>query len=276
MPMLLLRARYIFPVAGDPIPDGLLAIEDGRIAWLGASRTCPPGRSPDVQDLGNVAILPGLVNAHSHLDFSGLTSRLGHRGISLPDWIRQAVAYRIRTPELRHAIASGLHESLSCGVTMLGDIVQPDCATSGAGTPSAPSRDRQDACGTTPSLTALVELIAPTKRRVTRRWNWPAHISGWSGTPPMRPDGNPAWPPTCAYSVHPNLLATIVEISAAERVPVAMHLAESAEELELLRRGAGPMREMLEEFAHGMPRRSPADCARSTTCAFWPRPTGPW
>jgi cytosine/adenosine deaminase-related metal-dependent hydrolase len=150
---------------------------------------------------------------------------------------------------LRHAVANGLRESLSCGVTMLGDIVQPDCAAGGAGVPPAPSADRrQDAGATTPLLTALIELIAPTEQRVSEAVELArtyllthphaADFAGWQ----------PGLAPHAPYSVHPNLLAAAVEISAAERVPVAMHLAESTEELELLRRGAGPMRELLEEL----------------------------
>lgn len=52
--------------------------------------------------------------------------------------------------------------------------------------------------------------------------------------------------PHAPYTVHPELLAAIVELSAAERVPVAMHLAESAEEMEFLHNGRGPFRDLLE------------------------------
>lgn len=62
---LTLAARYIFPVEGEPIADGLLAIESGRIVSVAAAA----GRSADL-DLGNVAITPGFVNAHTHLELS--------------------------------------------------------------------------------------------------------------------------------------------------------------------------------------------------------------
>src|SRR6476660_7521913 len=64
-PTLTLGARYIFPVEGAPISDGLLALREGRIAWLGPAE----GRQADL-DLGNVAITPGFVNAHTHLELS--------------------------------------------------------------------------------------------------------------------------------------------------------------------------------------------------------------
>ena len=54
--------------------------------------------------------------------------------------------------------------------------------------------------------------------------------------------------PHAPYSVHPDLLAAVVELSNRHKIPVAMHLAESPEELELLRHGRGPLRSFLEEL----------------------------
>ena len=64
---LTLGARYLFPVEGPPIADGHLTITQGRIA-----RVAPgDGKTADL-DLGNVAIVPGFVNAHTHLELSAL------------------------------------------------------------------------------------------------------------------------------------------------------------------------------------------------------------
>ena len=113
-----------FPAVGDPIPDGVVGIEAGdRIVCRG--RSC----GGEVCDLGNVAILPGLVNAHAHLDFSDLTAPLGANVAS-----RLSIGFaaswtsgdKLRPPIRGHA--RGLDESLRCGVTALGDIVQPDGA----------------------------------------------------------------------------------------------------------------------------------------------------
>ena len=67
----LLRARWVFPVDQPPIADGVIEIVDGRIARLGS------GPDPDAVDLGDVALIPGLVNAHTHLEFSHLAKPLG-------------------------------------------------------------------------------------------------------------------------------------------------------------------------------------------------------
>ncbi len=64
---LTLSARFVFPVEGEPIADGCVSIQDGRIAWVGQAKE----RVADL-DLGNVAIVPGFVNAHTHLELSAL------------------------------------------------------------------------------------------------------------------------------------------------------------------------------------------------------------
>src|SRR5271165_6412320 len=64
---LILQARYVFPVEGLPIEDGVVVLQQGRIGWVGPARE----RAGDL-DLGNVAIMPGLVNAHTHLELASL------------------------------------------------------------------------------------------------------------------------------------------------------------------------------------------------------------
>lgn len=231
---LTLLARYVFPVTGDPIPDGSVTIEGGRIVAVGGG--CA-GASPvpqEVRDLGNVAILPGLVNAHAHLDFSDLAAPLGEPGIGFADWIRQAMDYRRRAVStMQHRVALGLQECICCGVTTLGDIAQPGWPTKAvAGSPL--------------NITVFQELIAPTAQRVAGALelarshvrNNPAGAANWQ----------PGLSPHSPYSVHPELLAAVIALSAAEKIPLATHLAESQEELELLRTGTGPLRTLLEEF----------------------------
>ena len=65
------QARYVFPVESPPIAGGTVAVHGGRIVRVG-----PRERGEAAVDLGNVAILPGLVNAHTHLEFSQLTQPL--------------------------------------------------------------------------------------------------------------------------------------------------------------------------------------------------------
>ena len=85
----ILHARFVFPVSGEPIENGFVVIEDGRIADIG--KTPPSGARID---LGNFAILPGFINAHTHLEFSGLSQPLGTPGMGFVDWIREVIEWR--------------------------------------------------------------------------------------------------------------------------------------------------------------------------------------
>ena len=83
-----LRARHVLPIAANAIENGWVRIERGRIAGVGRGRPSGP-----VHDLGDAIILPGLVNAHTHLEFSDLDRPLPGGG-GLPAWIERVVAMR--------------------------------------------------------------------------------------------------------------------------------------------------------------------------------------
>jgi len=227
-----LRARYVFPVSGQPIADGLLSIAGGRIVAVGRQPGGAPGGSP-VEDLGNVAVLPGLVNAHTHLEFSDLSEPLGTPGMGFVDWIRRIIGlFRQQRSTSRGPIARGLQECIRSGTTTLGEIAQP-------GWPA----DLFQAAAL--EATVFLELIAPTPERVGPLLELaPKHLRAADPSGPWRPGLSPHAP----YSVLPQLLTVAVSLSATGRVPVAFHLAESREELQLLRSGSGPFRDYSDEL----------------------------
>jgi len=224
-----LRARWVFPVASPPIPGGCVTIDGGRIAAVGKTA---PG-SP-VVDLGNVAILPGLVNAHTHLELSDLENPLGKRAMRLPEWIELVVAHRrSRTSgAAAAAVRRGVAESVRLGTTLLGDIVQIDWP-------------RELFQRWPLGIVALLELIGPTSDRVGAVAA--AAISQIEQGPPA-PWVTLGLSPHAPYSVCRELLEEVVRLSRRRNVPVAMHVAESPEELQLLAQRTGPMRSLLEKI----------------------------
>ncbi len=74
------RARWIIPISRPAIEDGIVAVRDGEIVFAGERR----GWHDSFLDLGDVAILPGLVNAHTHLEFSDVVEPFGFAAIRLP------------------------------------------------------------------------------------------------------------------------------------------------------------------------------------------------
>lgn len=241
-----LQARYVFPVAGEPIADGIVTFDEKRIISVdnpitlaGKQPMAPVTVAPTVENLGNVAILPGLVNAHAHLELSHLEQPIGCRGMSFCDWIgtlTETLRFQGRPPA--DAVRRGLYESMTAGVTTLGDISQP----------SWNCNDFQD---TPLDATIFIELIAIADYEVDEKLKQAhqhiaAAVAGKADR--EKPNWRPGISPHAPYTVHPRLLAEAAAISARHRVPLAFHLAESPEEIEFLRTAGGPFRQMLERL----------------------------
>jgi cytosine/adenosine deaminase-related metal-dependent hydrolase len=120
MARIVFRARYVFPVEDPPLENGCVAVEGERIVAVGRDLY-----GDEVRDLGNAAVLPGLVNAHTHLEFSDLPEPLGRPGMPLPEWIRQVIQYRRTAERAADAVECGIAESTRYGTTALGEIAQP-------------------------------------------------------------------------------------------------------------------------------------------------------
>jgi aminodeoxyfutalosine deaminase len=221
-----LRARFVFPVAGPPVADGVIVVDGPHIGAVGSQ---PSG--PRVDDLGNVAILPGLVNAHTHLEFSSLAEPLGSPGMSLPDWLRLVMDQRLAAGDAQQAVRRGLEECVAAGTTAVGDIATTDWRTA------------DDLPQQMPTTVMFHESIGPT---LVRAQAAEAAAEAFLNSPGTRTDVLPALGPHAPYTVHPHLLTSLVELSRRYRVPLAMHLAETREELELLHLSSGPFRELLE------------------------------
>ena len=226
-----LQARYVFPIDTPPLADGVLSISGPQVA--GVSH-----RSGDVPtfELGNAAILPAFVNAHTHLEFSHLRTPLGRHGMPFTDWIRTVIAHRTQrerfVSERSVSIDEGLEESLGWGVAALGEI-------------ATPGWKREPLLGTSAAGTIFLELIGLSTSRIEemtdraeRHIDAGGHrIAHWqTGLSPHAP-----------YTAHRELVADAARLSAAHAIPLAMHVAESREELQLLRDGNGPLRDLLME-----------------------------
>jgi cytosine/adenosine deaminase-related metal-dependent hydrolase len=226
-----LRARHVLPMAGPPLENGWIRVVAGRVAALGR------GASPrGAVDLGDCIVLPGLVNAHTHLEFSDLAAPLAADG-GLPAWIRRIVALRRSREQLpdaearrEAAVTRGLRETAAAGVTAVGEI------STGVGDGGYPARGPRvrvfrEAIGIAPgpAAAAFRRVIRDLDRLASRRS--PAGLS-----------------PHAPYSVAAPLGRRLIAEARRRRLPVAMHVAEDAEERQLLGDGTGPFRELLEEL----------------------------
>jgi cytosine/adenosine deaminase-related metal-dependent hydrolase len=184
-------------------------------------------------DLGDVIVMPGLVNAHTHLEFSGLERPLGHAGAPFADWLREVIAYRREGSFQPHeAMLSGLAESAAAGVTSIGDIatVLPELFF-----------DRAPASAHVTSFAEFIGLGAVRAEAQADRLSDMA--ARWEGTDVVR-----GLSPHAPYTVRMELFEAIVRAADEHLLPVAFHLAETRDELRLLAKGDGPLVDLM----HGM------------------------
>jgi cytosine/adenosine deaminase-related metal-dependent hydrolase len=235
-----LRARHVLPMAFDPIENGWVRIERGRIAAIGRGQPSGP-----VHDLGDVIILPGLVNAHTHLEFSDLDRPLPAVG-GLPAWIERVVAMRRsraaagtdEAKRLAAAVASGLEQSAAAGVTAIGEIATASHPVAAAVGPLV--RVFRETLGLSPD--AMVGARTSLRRDLERM-----KLEGTcTGISPHAP-----------YSVAESLGRQVVSEAVCRQLPVMMHLAESRDEAELLATGGGAFRTLLEQLIAWQPESPP-------------------
>jgi len=223
-----LTARWVFPVCTAPIENGLLEIENGRIQAVEslAGRSCAAAI-----DLGHCAILPALVNAHAHLEFSDRTSPV-QPATPFADWIQTLMAWRrSRTESISVLAARGAEQSARSGTTIVGDIVTGDW------TPATvvPAYSR---------LLAFRELIGlQPEQRSSQMELAKNHITACRQAGVL-----PALSPHASFSVAPELFGSLVQLATEECVPLCLHLAETRAELELLKNGSGELVDMLNGF----------------------------
>src|SRR5262249_20216977 len=113
-----LSARWVIPVEGPPLHRGVVTISGTRIL---AVEPCA-NQTADI-DFGNAAILPGLVNTHTHLDLRSSGTRLPPAG-NFTHWLQAVIHQRRGLPphEVLRNIRAGLKQSVAYGTTLLGDI----------------------------------------------------------------------------------------------------------------------------------------------------------
>jgi cytosine/adenosine deaminase-related metal-dependent hydrolase len=227
---LTIRARYIFPVEGPPIEDGCLTIQQGRIAWVGSTQE----RQGDL-DLGNVAIMPGFVNAHTHLELAPLKGDRRHLGDDDEvSWLRRVVEQRRAGTEqsLRETVARNVRASIEGGATLVADT-----ATEGLSwekIAEAPLR-----------AVVFAELIGLRRDRGLQ-----TDAAAWKWLGSIRPESQVAACARPGLSPHAPYTTSgwLYYKAAASRLPLATHLAELPEELRLLKYRDGPLRRFLEDL----------------------------
>ena len=228
---MILKSRYVVPVDGPPIENGAIVIHRDRITAVGSARDLTA--SP-VLDYGDAVICPAFVNAHTHLELSLLAGKVSP-GSDFIDWLRRLMAAAASPPtcvDVEQAMRIGIEQSMSAGVTTVGDITRfphwtrkilsasPIRAVSfGEVTATGTQRDR---------LGERLERAASPEHRTPRM-----HI----GISPHAP-----------YSIEPSGLQACAARAREIGAALCIHLAETADEREFTCHREGPFVEYLREL----------------------------
>ncbi|MEP6893622.1 MAG: amidohydrolase family protein [Gaiellaceae bacterium] len=217
--MSVLSADWVLPIAGSPIENGAVSFEDGRIVAVGTAAQLGAG-----ERFEDAVILPGFVNAHSHLEYAAYAG-FGD-GLSFPPWIGLHVARkrRLDQADMEAMARLGAAECLRSGITTVGD-----CSFAGA---------TAVACAEL-GLRAIVylEVFGEDAGALTGFEELRDRVS-CSLSDRVQVGIAPHAPYTCTVELY--------EACAGLGLPVATHLSESEAELEYLRSGRGPWESIAE------------------------------
>src|SRR4051812_27419009 len=234
-PSQILRAEFIAPMDQSILRDAAVAIANGSIVAVGDAKQVIHDH-PDyaIEDLGDVVLLPGLVNAHTHLEFS-LAECGASAGASFGDWLLNIRARTPKNPDDAAAwtagqVRAGAEQSLRFGVTCLGDISQEVRTTRAA----LAAMERR------PRVVSYGEVLGLAKRRFRVDELLGYAIDDEFASPLLRIGITPHAPYTVDRSGYEQCLRTARE----RNLPLATHLAESDREREFLESHAGPFREL--------------------------------
>jgi cytosine/adenosine deaminase-related metal-dependent hydrolase len=235
----LLRARLTLAPDGAWVDGGGVAIRGERIArLLRTPREFERARrGARIVDLGDVALVPGLVNAHAHLELSGLAGRVPASD-GFGAWLRRLVELRRqRTPsELAADARAGARRCSETGTTSVGDIDTNGGSERGLRRPPLRVRLYRE----------LLDLHDPERTK--------AMLRRARGVRTRRGRVEPGLAPHTPFTASEPLLEAAARVAQQKRWPVTVHWSETVEEVEWLRHGRGPLAAIFRESprAHGL------------------------
>ena len=244
---MIIRARTVVSMEGEPIPDGAVAVSGDTIAGVGRFDEVRQRQSGEVLDLGEQVVLPGLINGHCHLDYTMLRGTIPPQR-SFSGWIQAINAEKAKMSEQDYidSIHAGFTEARSFGTTTIFNLI------------------------------ALPKLVAAIREPPIRTWWFGELIDVRNPNDAERLADETAeslsaarhWglAPHAPFTASQRLYGRCEEIARRKNVPLTTHLAESREEMEMFRDAKGAAFDFLKGIGRPM-----EDCGRETPLSLFLR-----
>ncbi|HZF01138.1 MAG TPA: amidohydrolase family protein [Methylomirabilota bacterium] len=243
---MILRARNVLPITAPPIENGAVVISGNQIraagSWSNLKSECS---SEEIFDLGEVVLLPGLVNAHCHLDYTDMAG-LWSAPKKFTDWIPQMLAAKAAWSYTDYARSwlNGAKMLLQTGTTTVADIE------------AVPELLPEMWDATPLRIFSFLEMTGIRSKRGPRDILNEA-ISKMDSL--SHPRCAASLSPHAPYSTSPELLRLCAKIAREKQLRITMHVAESAQEFEMFAQARGGMFDWLKKN-----QRDNSDCGLGT------------
>ena len=251
---MIVRARTVVTMDGPPIENGAVVISGDRVLDVGKFPEVS-GRhaGEEIVDLGEQALLPGLINAHCHLDYTCLRGKIPPQK-SFANWIRAINAEKAKLSEQDYlaSIADGFAEAKRFGTTTIANLTAFPELIPQVNPPIRTWWFAELIDVRNPNRTSdLVELAIDAMKR--------ARDSG----------GGIGLAPHALFTASANLYRRSEEIAQCENILLTTHLAEAREEMSMFHDASGPLYEFLKNIGRDM-----SDCGHETPFAWFAKIAG--
>lgn len=224
---MILRAKYVMLNSRVIIENGAVAIQGSKIVDVGSYPTARDSGTPPIHDLGEAVLMPGLVNAHTHLDLTSSADSI-QRTPKFTDWIFQIVGKR-NPSTIELSVRQGVQHSLAGGATTVGDIDGTGAAV-------------QILRNTPIRKVVFFEVLGFSgERAVAGLARLAAYLEASPASDSLL---TPALSPHAPYSTS----ADIYRQCTTSNLLICTHIAETEDELEFLSSGTGAFLDYLEAF----------------------------
>jgi cytosine/adenosine deaminase-related metal-dependent hydrolase len=237
--MQIFAASHLLPVSSPPVAGGALAVADGRIIAAGTLGDLRKTHAAPVREFAGCVIMPGLVNAHTHLELTHFPAWKLRKGIDYSprtyvDWVIQVIKIRraLSRDELVNSVREGIYKSLECGTTAIGEILTDRSLLPLYGDSPLSGRLYCEAIGQDP---VTCDAFLHSFEKVMAEFKPGSLMPGIS--------------PHAPHTLSSGFLAGIAAVARRLSIPLTIHLAETREEMTFLHDSTGRIADQLYPFA---------------------------